>query len=658
VGVRVDGIAGPGAIPAPRERARRRRGGREGLLLAVAWAVVGSTFGAALAGAGVLAGPAAEAAREAAALRALLLAPPPLAERTTVYASDGSVLAVLHAGENREPLPLARIPRPVRQAVLAAEDARFFRHGGVDPVALARALAANLATGRIAEGGSTITMQLARLAYLRDRRRTVARKAKEMLLATMLERRLSKDEILEAYLNTVYLGRGAYGVGAAAQAYFGKPAEDLGLAEGALLASLIEEPSALDPAADRGRARARRDAVLRRMRELGMIDDRALREALAEPVRVTPRSTSVGIDMVAPVGASFVEHVKRQLLADPRLGATPAERADRLFRGGLRVHTTLDLRAQRAAERAVASVLWRPGDPAAALAAVEPSTGAIRALVGGEDARGFNLATQARRSPGSAFKVFTLVAAIEAGIPLDRVYAAPPSITFRLPTGEVWTVDNYEGAPAGRLSLLDATVFSINTVYAQVVMEVGPRAVVDVARRMGITSPLDPYPAITIGGLTYGVSPLEMASAYATLANGGVRVPPYAVTRVEDATGRVLLRNGPEPRRALTPEVAAAATDALRQVVARGTGRRALRLGIPAAGKTGTTENYTNSWFVGFTDRLSAAVWIGRPRANVPLYGIHGWPRVYGGSLPAEIWVRFMAATLRGARIGRYVDGT
>ena len=554
--------------------------------------------------------------------------------RSKIYSADGRLLAILHGEENREPVSLQRMPMFIRQAVVAIEDKRFYSHDGVDISALGRALIVNAAGGQIEQGGGTITMQLARNVYLHNRSRTIARKWDEIVVARRLEQRMTKDQILADYLNSVYFGRGAYGVQAAAEAFFGVPATKLTLAQSAFLAGLVRAPESLDPDRHRAAALARRMRVLGAMRSQNMIDDGQLANASQEPLRLAKRTTSNGIVMMTDTGAAFVEYVKQQLLSDTRLGKTPAERAAKVFGGGLRVTTTLDLRAQRAAEHSIADVLDLKGDPSGALASVEPGTGAIRAMAGAITAQGFNLAAQGRRQPGSAFKPFTLVAAIEKGISLYRGYSARVPRIIHLSSGEDWVVHNYEGAPGGYLSILQATEFSVNTVYAQIVMDVGADKVVDVAHRMGITSNLDAYPSIALGALTIGVSPLEMSSAYATLANGGTSYRPYAIEKVTDRTGHVLWTGEPDGTRALSLDVANKARAVLQQVIAHGTGKRAQRLGRPEGGKTGTTNDYKDSWFAGFTPQLSTVVWIGYPEALRPLKNIHGLPKVFGGSLP------------------------
>jgi penicillin-binding protein 1A len=568
--------------------------------------------------------------------------------RSKIYSSDGKLLAILHGEENREPIPLAAIPAHVRNAVIAIEDQRFALHDGVDITALGRALVVNATGGSIEQGGGTITMQLARNAYLRDRTKTLQRKWDEMVLARRLETTMTKDQILEEYLNSVYFGRGAYGIQAASEAFFDKPAWRLTVGEGALLAGFIRAPEEYDPVSLPEQAFGRRTSVLTAMQRNGMLDTAGRVAAERETLTFAARSMTNGIRMMTKYGSAFVEYVKQSLLADPRLGTTSQERADRLFNGGLRITTTLDAVAQHAAEETIADVLDRKNDPSAALASVDPTTGAIRAMAGEVDAQGFNLAAQGRRQPGSAFKPFTLVAALEEGFSLYDGYSGSAPRNIPLDNGTVWKVHNYEGSASGYMNLIRATELSVNAVYAQLVMDVGPGKVVSAAQRMGITSRLDPYPSITLGGLTIGVSTLEMASAYGTLAAQGMAHRPYAVVNVLDRKGEKIIVNEPAPVRGLETDVANRAAAVLERVVENGTGKRAQGLGRPAAGKTGTTDDYRDSWFVGFTPQLSTAVWIGYPKARIPLVNIHGLPRVYGGSLPAEIWTRFMTAALEG----------
>jgi penicillin-binding protein 1A len=435
--------------------------------------------------------------------------PAPLAESSRILAADGSVVTALHGEENRETVPLARMPVALRQAVVAIEDERFWEHKGVDTRSVLRAVYANAAEGEVVEGGSTITQQYVKNELVGPDR-TLRRKLREASLAYQLERRYTKERILELYLNTIYFGNGAYGVQAAANEYFGIAVDQLGLAQAALLAGLIRAPNRTDPYLQPEVAAARRRVVLEKMVELGWATTEQAAAAGAEPlISATPAADRYP----AP---HFVERVKRFILDDPRFGPTPDARRDLLFKGGLRITTTLDRRRQAAAEAAIARVLSSPEtDPAAAVVSIEPGTGFVRALVGGRDFFGsaaeakFDLATQGSRPAGSEFKPFVLAAALEQHVPVTKFYDAPGTMTIPLPR-EPWTVSNYEGQGGGRMTLIDATIRSVNTVYAQLILDVGPADAVATAARMGITSPLQPYPSAVLG--TNDVTPLEMAS--------------------------------------------------------------------------------------------------------------------------------------------------
>jgi penicillin-binding protein 1A len=567
------------------------------------------------------------------------------AQSSKIYAADGSLITTLHAAENREDVPLARIAPFLVDAVVATEDRRFWHHRGVDLRALLRAAATDLRTGQVAEGGSTITQQYVKNSLLGPER-SLRRKVQEASLAWRLERQYPKAAILAGYLNTVYFGNGAYGAQAAAAVYFGTTADRLSLPQAALLAGLIRSPAGYDPYAAPAAALRRRNAVLARMADLGMISRGAARAAAAEPLGVAERPA-----VARYPAAHFVEEVKRFILANPAFGATVADRERALFTGGLRIHTTLVPAEQAAAEQAVARVLSEPGrDPEAALVSIEPATGHVTALVGGRDFFGpapwarFNLATQKGRPAGSSFKPLVLAAALMAGVPLDRTYDAPPRITLPMPPPQPpWVVDNYEGAGGGRLDLVEATVRSVNTVYAQLVRDVGPQAAVDLARRMGIRTPLAAVPAAALGA--NDVTPLDMATAYATFANRGLRVDPTLVTRVTAPDGTVLWQHQRTTVRVLPRTVADLVTAVLEQVVARGTGVRA-NIGRPVAGKTGTGQAWRDAWFVGYTPERAAAVWVGFPDRQVSMVPPATRIRVTGGTWPAEIWQLFMADAL------------
>ena len=573
----------------------------------------------------------------------------PPTQTSQVLAADGSVLADLHGEQDREIVPLVEVPAVVRDAVIAVEDARFYDHAGVDARAIARAVVHNTRAGEIDQGGSTITQQLAKNAVVGSAR-TLRRKLSEAGVALQLERRYSKDEILERYLNTVYFGNGAYGVQTASRRYFGIDVSDLRLGQAALLAALLRSPADYDPYRHPRRARARRGLVLGLMQQQRMAGAGAV---------TTARGSQLGIvaapqrdDWRAPW---FVDHVVDELHHDRRfvaLGADPADRAQALFGGGLRISTTLDPVWQAAAEQAVADTLTAPDDPYAAVVAIDPATGGIRALVGGRRydddipyAR-YNLATDAARQPGSAFKQLVLATAIAQGHELDDIFPGGPRVVLPPRPGEPepYPVDNYDSHDYGPLTLRDATAYSVNVVYARLIAAVGPEAVVDTAQRAGVRRDLAAVRSLALG--TQEVSPLEMASVQATLAAGGIYHAPSVVTRITDADGTVLYQRGtPRGKRAIDRPVAWLTTQALQGVVGHGTGERA-NLHRPTAGKTGTTQRGADAWFVGYTPDLAAAVWVGFPQGAVAMEPPRTRIRVEGGTWPAEIFARLGSRAL------------
>ena len=578
---------------------------------------------------------------------AVRLAPPQ--ETSQILAADGSVLAELHAEQDREVVPLAQIPQVLRSAVIAVEDRRFYDHGGVDGKAIARAIVENTRSGRIRQGGSTITQQLAKNAVVGNDP-TLERKLEEAGVALQLERQFTKDEILEQYLNTVYFGNGAYGAQTASRRYFGADVSDLTLGEAGLLAALLKAPATYDPYRHPEVARRRRNMVLRLMAEQGLASETAVSEAIAADLVLEPLSDP---NWRAPY---YVDHVLDELQHDPAfkvLGDTPAARAAVLFRGGVTVETALDPEWQVAAEQAVAATLSEPTDPHAAIVAVDPLTGGIRTIVGGRDYTDplnpfakFNLATDGRRQPGSVFKEVVLATAIAQGHSLDEEFEAGPRVVIGPRPGEPqpYAVSNYDRRDYGELSLRDATAHSVNVVYAQLISVVGPDAVVATARDLGIRTPLQPLRSLALGAQE--VSPLEMASVQATLAAGGVYRPPSAVIRILAGDGDVLYRRKPPAgKQVIDKAVAYLTTDALRGVVQFGTGERA-NLQRPMAGKTGTTQRGADAWFVGYTPSLAAAVWIGFPEGAVSMEPPRTRIRVEGGNWPAEIFARFGSKAL------------
>lgn len=572
-----------------------------------------------------------------------------LALTTIVYAADGSVLAEWHAEENRTPAAYADFPRHLIDAVVAIEDERYWAHPGVDMQAVARAVVANIGRGEIIQGASTITQQYLKNVLLTPEV-TAERKITEAALALRLEEGLSKEDILERYLNTAYFGSGAYGVAAAAERLLGKKVSELSVGEGALLAGLIRSPSATDPYRQPEKALARRRVVLDKMLELGWLSEDVATIADAETLVLRPRQVEERSRY-----PYFTEEVKRQLLADPRLAETATDRANLLFKGGLRIYTTLDPIAQVAAHEAVAAVVPEDG-PSAALAAIEPSTGYVRALVGGRDfydtddaVAKFNLATQGARQPGSSFKPFVLAAALETGITLNDVVPGGRAATIQTPSGP-WVVENYGGSSFPSLSVLEATVFSVNVVYARLVERIGPVRVVDVARSAGIESDLKPFYSLALGAQEVNV--LEMASAYGTFAADGIHVAPQFITAIENIEGVNFWSPIPIVTEAVTPSVAQSVTGALTEVVRRGTGSRA-QIGRPAAGKTGTSQSHNDAWFVGYTPELSAAVWVGYPQGQISMEPPLTPFAITGGTWPAQIWSAFASTALANTSFGQ-----
>jgi 1A family penicillin-binding protein len=575
-------------------------------------------------------------------------------QTSKILAPDGTVLAELHAEQNREDVAIGDVDPDLIRAVVAIEDRRFFLHTGVDVAAIARATVRNLEGGAIEQGGSTITQQYVKNT-MTGPAQTLDRKVREAVLAYQLEERYSKEEILERYLNTVYFGKGAYGVHAAAQTYFGVGPDELGLDRAALLAGMIQSPSRFDPYVDPDAARARRALVLDALVSTGQIErDEADAAAAAELTLVAEEAPA------AAVAPYFVAEVKRLLQHDPdglfaAVGASVDERADRLFTGGLRIVTTLDHDVQRQAERAVRDVI--PPDtiedagPSAAVVVTEPRTGAVRALVGGQDyddpddpAARFNLATQALRQPGSAFKPMVLAAALERGVSLDQAFPGGDCVRFDQVPG--WEPCNYGGSAYGPLTLREATVVSANTAYARLAVQIGPTAILETARTLGFGSDLPQVHALALGAGE--VTPLEMAGAYGAFATLGRYHPPYLVERIETADGEVLYQHEDRGYRALDEAAAYLVTQTLQDVVRRGTGVRAQLDGRPQAGKTGTSQRNADAWFVGYTPELVAAVWVGFAAGQVPMVPPATPEIVEGGRWPAQIWHALVAQALEG----------
>lgn len=563
-----------------------------------------------------------------------------LAQRSVVTARDGTLLAVLHREENRSPVDLEDVPQHVVDAVLDTEDDRFWDHGGVDLRSAARALFTNVSSGGIRQGGSTITQQLVKNLLLTPEQ-TVDRKVKEAVLAIRLEDELGKREILERYLNTVFFGNSAYGVQAAAETYYGKDVGDLTIGEAAFLAGLIRNPVGYDPLKFPEEAKERRSIVVGRMLEQGHLTAEQAAEIRGEPIPTEAKTP------LPPSNNHFVESVKQSLLDDKRLGATAQERYNAVFKGGLRIVTTLDPKMEASAKEQVRTVV--PKNKAgftAAVATVEPSTGAVRAIVGGDfETEQYNLATQGKRQPGSSFKTFVLVAAIEEGYGPQTFVNGTSPCKIEIPGYAPWNPGNYEGSAGGVMSITDATARSVNCAYAKLAAVVGLEKVKDMAERMGIRSPLDVVPAMSLG--SEEATPLEMASAYATLAADGVYHEPYFVEKVYDRNNKLVFRGGDKGKRVMTAQVARTAVQVLRAPIERGTGTKARLAGYQVFGKTGTSQNHENAWLVASTRQLSTAVWMGHPDGNVAMTNVGGI-RVTGGSYPARIWHGYMVDAMDG----------
>jgi membrane peptidoglycan carboxypeptidase len=603
------------------------------------------------------------------------LVEPPLPQSSRILAADGSTLAVAYFNENRVAVSLRQIPAVMQQAILAIEDARYYEHGGVDVQGLVRAVVRN-SQGGAQQGGSTITQQYVKNVLIEraskggatrtQAERTAARKVREARYAIALERRYTKAQILEKYLNIAYFGDGVYGVGTAARHYFGIPVERLTLPEAALLAGLVKNPRAYDPVSSPRAAKARRDLVLDRMQAVGFVDARAATAARRSPVRLkVTREQGFEDNAAAPY---FLDYVRSVVLEDPDgtmapiFGETAAERAQSLFQGGLTIRTSLDPRLQAVAQKSLRDTLGGPRDPASAAVVVQPGTGLVKAMAGlnhESASRKVNLPLGGGYGfqAGSTFKVFVLASLIEQGIPLNTVVHAPQKYTSKVFSNVVgnrvvpYAVGNAGDSEAGTFDVARATWDSVNTAYIQLEERTGYVEPARLARDMGVTRfPLRKVPSFVLG--TNEVSPLDMASAYATLAARGTYCRPIAITEVLDASGRSLGRVASSCRSAMAEATADTVTSVLRGVIAQGTGRGA-NIGRPAAGKTGTTNGPTAAWFDGYTPDLAGAVWVGYPTdpARHPLRGVHGVKVVYGGTFPATIWRTIMAAAHEGLPI-------
>jgi penicillin-binding protein 1A len=615
---------------------------------------------------------------------------PNLSAVSRIYARDGEKLGELHDGRNSEPVPIGEVPELVKYAILAAEDRTFYEHEGVSFPSIARAALLTYTSGNT-QGGSTITQQIVKNVFVGNEV-TIERKIKEAFISAELEREFEKDQLLEYYINSVYFGAGAYGVKAAAREFYDKSLDDLTLDEAATLAVLVRNPGLYDPRRQPARVVQRRNDVIDIMVEDGRVSAVAATRAKNRPLGVIEHRVFRGP----------AEHVRaeviRQLLRDPEfafLGDTYEERKRAVFGcpsddtsctggGGLIIETSIDLTLQRAANELLQR--WLPIYPYAenlelckriypttpaeqlvtvaestscaptgAISMVDNYTGEVLVMASGLpfETQQFDLAVQGRRNPGSSFKVFGLVAALENGITLGNTYSGASPIKIQCPSicsseGNVWTVSN-AGSSYGRIPLIAATYNSVNVVYAQVAMQVGPEKIVEVAHRMGIRSELPAVPSIVLG--SGAVSTLEMASAYSNFATNGVLARPALITRITDRTGEVIYQHRPDTEQVIDPAVAAAARIPLLEVPIRGTAPAA-RIDYPQGGKTGTHQEYRDAWYVGFTPQYSTAVWVGYEADQIPLRNVRingrNYDRVFGGTVPAPIWAEFMRVVLDG----------
>ena len=566
------------------------------------------------------------------------LQPVEIGQNSFVYAADGSLLGTIPAERNREPVPMSAMTPWLAKATVAIEDRRFYEHGGVDYLGIARAAWTDVTAGKVVQGGSTITQQLVRNLYT-GQERTFSRKVKEACLAIKLSRRWSKTKILNDYLNTVYYGNHAYGVEAAAQTYFSAHAKDLTLLQAALIAGLPQAPSIYDPFHDPQAALQRRDEVLQAMLRAQAISPAAYSQAiLSRSLDLKPGNVYTRITQ-----PYFFSYVIDQL--EQQYGANTVRE------GGLQVYTTIDPRLQYLAKKAINDILPNKTDPAAAIVSVEPGTGAIRAMTAIVRTKGnqFNLVAQSTRQAGSTFKTFVLAAAIEKGIDPDSTYYVSAPFTCTVgpwcSPNAPWQVHTYGNTYLGSVSVTRATLSSDNTVFAQLTLDVGPRNVWEMAHRLGVhMSPDRPFASIGLGSLA--VDPLDMATAYATFPALGIYAKPRAIEKVVLPGGKVDSSWGkPATKRVLSQGVAWKVTDILRQNAQYGTGAGSGDGIHVNAGKTGTTDNHEDAWFDGYTRQLSTVVWMGYPSGEIPMLSVHG-QEVAGATFDVPIWHEYMAAAL------------
>ncbi|MFV0618036.1 MAG: transglycosylase domain-containing protein [Megasphaera sp.] len=548
-----------------------------------------------------------------------------------VFDSHGRLITTLHSDQNRLPIDINKVPQNLQNAFIAAEDNRFYEHIGIDPIGIFRAIFANLTNRGIAQGGSTITQQLAKNAFL-SQEQTLKRKIQEAMLALEIEHKYSKKEILEMYMNQIYFGQGAYGIQTAAKTYFNKDVNELTLTQCAMLAGLPKSPNYYSPFNNLNEAKKRKNVVLDQMVKYGYVSAAEAEDAKNQDLGLSKSHQSKEADEYA----SFIDYVSQQVAK--KYGD------DALYKEGLKIYTTMDVDKQHAAVRAMRNLPNNYTDengltqPQAAIVSIDPKTGHILAMVGGRGQDSFNRASMAVRQPGSAFKPFVYLTALQHDMTPDTTMDDKP-VTYG-----GWSPKNAGGSYSGTMTLSDALAHSVNTIAVQLADEVGTKNIIANAKKMGITTldAKDDNLAMALGGLTKGVTPLEMASAYGTFANKGVHVKPTAIVKILDRNGNVLedastLEKEETKTRVMSEREAYEMTTMLEGVIDHGTGTAAA-IGRPAAGKTGTTDDNKDAWFVGYTPDIVTAVWIGDDT------GSHSLGEVYGGTIPAEIWKDYMSS--------------
>ena len=548
-----------------------------------------------------------------------------------VFDSHGRLITTLHSDQNRLPIDINKVPQNLQNAFIAAEDNRFYEHIGIDPIGIFRAIFANLTNRGIAQGGSTITQQLATNAFL-SQEQTLKRKIQEAMLALEIEHKYSKKEILEMYMNQIYFGQGAYGIQTAAKTYFNKDVNELTLTQCAMLAGLPKSPNYYSPFNNLNEAKKRKNVVLDQMVKYGYVSAAEAEDAKNQDLGLSKSHQSKEADEYA----SFIDYVSQQVAK--KYGD------DALYKEGLKIYTTMDVDKQHAAVRAMRNLPNNYTDengltqPQAAIVSIDPKTGHILAMVGGRGQDSFNRASMAVRQPGSAFKPFVYLTALQHDMTPDTTMDDQP-VTYGS-----WSPKNAGGSYSGTMTLSDALAHSVNTIAVQLADKVGTKNIIANAKKMGITTldAKDDNLAMALGGLTKGVTPLEMASAYGTFANKGVHVKPTAIVKILDRDGNVLedastLEKEETKTRVMSEREAYEMTTMLEGVIDHGTGTAAA-IGRPAAGKTGTTDDNKDAWFVGYTPDIVTAVWIGDDT------GSHSLGEIYGGTIPAEIWKDYMSS--------------